>query len=298
MRAVIITAAIVLLAMATASAQQATVATPFHAVGDSFHESIGTNWGLSGKNWSFSFGAPGMAPAPFGGGNPQAGANLGVARVGRDVSGYFNLHASQGSRRSYTSQSPSVTNMNGMPGYFHDTSLSPFVIGFVPVVGGAPIVGYANPARMPAMRANPAYSSPVARAMANYRSGRPLSGREEDEKPEPDVRPRYVPNPAKPVDSELNDDLILIGPGAQAAAGNPAQPNTAGQPAPSVAQVERTLSRQRARLNEEAQDWFNRGTAAEQAGKTSVAKLYYQMSARRASGEFKQQVQARLDGLK
>jgi len=29
-----------------------------------------------------------------------------------------------------------------------------------------------------------------------------------------------------------------------------------------------------------------------------VARLYYQMAARRASGEFKQQIQARLDALR
>jgi hypothetical protein len=48
----------------------------------------------------------------------------------------------------------------------------------------------------------------------------------------------------------------------------------------------------------EADSYFARAEQAEADGKTSVAKIYYQMAMRRASGDFKQQVQARLDALK
>lgn len=47
----------------------------------------------------------------------------------------------------------------------------------------------------------------------------------------------------------------------------------------------------------EAQDLFDRGEQAEAAGKANVAKLYYQMAAKRSSGELKQQALARLETL-
>jgi hypothetical protein len=47
----------------------------------------------------------------------------------------------------------------------------------------------------------------------------------------------------------------------------------------------------------EAEDFFERGRQAEADGKPSVAKIYYQMAARRAAGELKEQVLARLEAL-
>lgn len=46
---------------------------------------------------------------------------------------------------------------------------------------------------------------------------------------------------------------------------------------------------------DEADNFFARGQKAEADGKPSVAKIYYQMAARRATGDLKRQVQARLD---
>jgi hypothetical protein len=53
-------------------------------------------------------------------------------------------------------------------------------------------------------------------------------------------------------------------------------------------------NRQAARVSE-AESYFARGQQAEADGKASVAKIFYQMAARRATGNLKQQVQARLD---
>ena len=47
----------------------------------------------------------------------------------------------------------------------------------------------------------------------------------------------------------------------------------------------------------EADDYFARGQQAEADGKMAVAKIYYQMAARRATGDLKQQVLARLDAV-
>ena len=60
-------------------------------------------------------------------------------------------------------------------------------------------------------------------------------------------------------------------------------------------QANRT-ARQAARADE-ANDFFARGQAAEADGKPNVAKIYYQMAARRAKGDLKQEVQARLDAI-
>ena len=68
-------------------------------------------------------------------------------------------------------------------------------------------------------------------------------------------------------------------------------------PAPvSDAAAERAsrAARQATRV-EEAASFFARGQQAEADGKPSVAKIYYQMAFRRATGDLKQQVQARLD---
>ena len=49
--------------------------------------------------------------------------------------------------------------------------------------------------------------------------------------------------------------------------------------------------------NSEAYKFFEKGLAAEEAGKANVAKIYYNMAARRAPDELKDAVQAKLDAL-
>jgi hypothetical protein len=49
--------------------------------------------------------------------------------------------------------------------------------------------------------------------------------------------------------------------------------------------------------NSEAYKYFEKGLAAEEAGKASVAKIYYDMAARRAPDELKATVQQKLDEL-
>ena len=74
-----------------------------------------------------------------------------------------------------------------------------------------------------------------------------------------------------------------------------AEPSAA--PATNVAAEEADRSARRATRSSEADSYFARGQQAEADGKPSVAKIYYQMAARRSSGDLKQQVQARLDAL-
>jgi hypothetical protein len=73
--------------------------------------------------------------------------------------------------------------------------------------------------------------------------------------------------------------------------------NKPAAPASNVAAEEADRDARRATRSSEADNYFARGQQAEADGKLSVAKVYYQMAVRRASGDIKQQVQARLDSL-
>jgi len=64
-----------------------------------------------------------------------------------------------------------------------------------------------------------------------------------------------------------------------------------------VAEIQaRRQQQQQTRLTE-AEQFYRRAQDAEEAGKASVAKIYYQMAARRATGELKQQALAKVEGL-
>ena len=115
-----------------ALAQQVRVATPHPTVSHSFYEQFGVNWGIRGNGWFFNFGGP-VAP-PFGGFDPNAGANFGFG----GPNGFLNFTASQGSSTTFSGQTPMVTVINGGTGAFFDQTVRPFVTGVIPVVGGQP----------------------------------------------------------------------------------------------------------------------------------------------------------------
>ncbi len=74
--------------------------------------------------------------------------------------------------------------------------------------------------------------------------------------------------------------------------------NSTSRPQMSVADAQSQRLSQRAVRSDEAVRFFERGRDAEEAGKPNVAKIYYQMAARRAGGgDFKQQVVDRLEAL-
>jgi len=298
------------------SAQQVTVGTPFHALNDSFFENTGTSWGLQGRNWNFSFGGgnPNMAAPQFGGFDPQAGANFGVGFNRGGIGGQFSGNFGQGSRRSFVSQTPSVTLQNGVPGYISDTSQSPFVISYIPIVGGFPSVGFLNP--VPPLPPVPPPVSrlgnpEVLRALQQAREARQRAraGDVPDEPlgaiapaMQPAVRPQARAGRAQA-------DLNLAGPAAApAAAAQPgmdesaralaaASASSAGRPAPSVAEARRMHAAEQAAEDGEAMQFLERARNAEATGKTNVAKTYYQMAARRASGELRTKILDRLQAL-
>ena len=76
-----------------------------------------------------------------------------------------------------------------------------------------------------------------------------------------------------------------------------AQQGSAGPTAMSLAELRAKHQREEQSRSEEAQKWFERAQGAESAGKRNVARVYYQMAARRATGPLKDQITARLDAV-
>jgi len=277
------------------SAQQVTVATPHTAISDSFFEHTGTSWGARGDNWFFQFGPPGnpnSAAPGFGGFDPSAGANLGFGFGGGGWNGNFLGNFSQGSRRSFTSTTPSVTLQNGVPGGVFDSSLSPFVVGHIPVVGGFPVVA---PPMQPMMMPPAPYVPPgpapghpgVMQALQNI----------PDEPAPPKLAAVGDHVPEGPL-----DDFNLVGPNQPASVAPAAQPggspsSTAGRPAPSVAEARRMHEAEAAQQDHEAQTFVERGRTAKNNGKPRLARMYYQMALRRASTDLQQDILALLAAL-
>lgn len=305
-----------LLATATDSSaqQQVTVSTPYQAINDSFFENIGTSWGLRGPNWNLNVNnSPVQAAPQFGGFDPSAGANFGVGFNRGGAQGQFNANLSQGSRRSFTSQTPSVTLQNGVPGYVSDTSQSPFVISYVPVVGGFPTMGSFQP-----MPPQPIFYNPVSGG------GNPAvlqalqEARNQQQPPRADNigqirRPDnaavvpFAEPPARQANlnqvQAVGNDLLLVGGQEAAGAGLAAAAPVAGQEssaargAMSVAEARRLHAAEQGQQEGEVLILVERGRNAEATGKPNVARIYYETAYRKAPASLRQQIRSRLDAL-
>ncbi len=255
------------------TAQQVTVGTPFHGASDSFFEHIGTNWGFNFKGVGVQFGNPNMAAPQFGGFDPAAGINGGFGFGGGGRSGFFNFGAQQGFRQSFVSQTPSLTLTNGYPGFISDSSLSPFVIGYVPVVAGFPVVPmpYANTAfpGQPVLTPGGLFSTiepgndRIATMRRQLAKGRTAARREVA-----DVEPAAPPGRS--------------------------EPSSASRSAPSVAEARLMHRRERTKKATQARALYEQALTAEEDGKPNVAKIYYRMAAKRAPDELRQMIESRL----
>jgi hypothetical protein len=256
-----------------AAAQQVTATVPYHGTSDNFFERTGVHWGLQGKGWSFSFGGAPMAPiagaiAP--GGGVQGGFRFGQPGRG----GFFGLTAEQGAGRSLVGGSPALTTINGLPGVVSDVTFSPFVIGTYPVVGGFPdSLFMASPGFCPSTLYAPTY--PLSRLSE-------LPG-------SPPANTGLVPANKVVVDRNA----------AGGAARRLAEvKDSTGRTAPSVAEARRRYAEDQAAQDREGQQWFDRAIEAERSGNKGAARVYYQMAARRLTGDLKDRALARLASLK
>ena len=77
----------------------------------------------------------------------------------------------------------------------------------------------------------------------------------------------------------------------------PAEDRLAAGAARAVAEEQARREAVRLGRDKEAVEFFERGQEAEEAGKANVAKIYYQMAARRAAGPLKTEAVARLEAI-
>ena len=254
----------VFLAARELPAQQATVRTPFNNVSSGFFEQTGVNWSGHWGGIQFQFGNPGLANPTAGNFIPGAGLSTNFGITGKNFEVNFGFSTSQGYRQSLVDQTPVVTLTNGLPGFVSDTSQSPFVIGQVPVVGNLPMAGPMNPlAVMDSAARCPRRQLPV---------GGPW--------------PAAGIAGGKVASSRLAQRLFA------------AQESSAGRAAPSVAEARRLHELEKAADQADLNVLMERARTAEEEGKPGVAKIYYQMIAKRASGDLKSQAQQRLAALK
>ena len=162
-----------------------------------------------------------------------------------------------------------MTLTNGQPGVFSDTSQTPFVMSEIPVVGGGEMAGPLDPlAALGTVGKLPPMGDPRVHGM-----------------------PQPAGNPGN-------------GPGTGTAAANVAaarfarqlfvaQESTAGRAAPSVAEARRLHALDKAAEGSDVGVLMEKARTAEEEGKPGVAKIYYQMVAKRASGDLKAKAQAR-----
>ena len=173
--------------------------------------------------------------------------------------GFFNLTAGQGANTTFSGQAPSVTVMNGATGFFSDTIQRPFVTSVIPVVG-LPV----PPAIGPVTGGPTVLEERLSRLQAE--GGIPAA---------PQNPPPAAPPP--PAGSSADrGDLSVAEIKARQAAENSAR-DAAGQ-----SEIAALLERAR---------------GAQEAGKPSVARLYLQMAARRATGEQQREIQTAIQRL-
>lgn len=328
-----------------ARAQQTTIATPLSRPSSSFSEQSHTSWGLSGRNWTLGFNAP--VSAPFGGGGAaSAGATGGIGLAGNGVNGYFQFGMGQSSQRSNVSQTPMLTTMPGQWGYVADTSISPFVIGYIPVTSGLPATfGPFATTYSPGAGGLPAFGAvaPVANlngttvqlptfsqfstgttvnvpdgggvnmgginrgAMGQDRAGMPLGPKNQAigaNRGAAGMQVRAQIHDMK----ELEEAVLAAGEAAGAGRGGveadaerqalaAAARSSAGQAAPSVAALRQQAELERAGQGNEFEALWAKAQDAEAQGKLAVARVHYQVIARRGPSELKEKATARLAAL-
>ncbi|TWU05509.1 hypothetical protein [Stieleria varia] len=141
MPAMLCAALVMVLSTQVASAQMITTQAPFQQIGSSFHEQNGVQWSIGGPNFQANFGG-GNVQAPFGNPDPNSGLRTGIGFGSGPIRGSLGLNFAQGSSRSISSTTPSLTTMNGYPGSISSQTIRPFVTGVTPVVSGG---GYGQP---------------------------------------------------------------------------------------------------------------------------------------------------------
>ncbi|GAA5505297.1 hypothetical protein [Novipirellula caenicola] len=143
---IVLSMAMIALDRTAVVAQMINTSVPLQTIGSNSFENNQFGFSLQGPNF-FANINPGNNPAPFA---PEA-VNSGVTgnvrqNLGNGVSGNLRFSFAQGSSQTFSSTTPSVTTMNGVPGSIVSQTVTPFVTGITPVVGSYPVL--ANPSQI------------------------------------------------------------------------------------------------------------------------------------------------------
>jgi hypothetical protein len=145
------------LSLPIVSAQMIGVGTPMNGFGNSWYERQGVGFGFSlpGGQWGgsrvvgllpngqfnptghlqFTQGSFGSAIPTFGGYDPNAAGRFGFGVGGQGGGFRLGLEFGKGSTRTITSTAPSLMVQNGAGGFISSGQWTPFVTGWIPVVG-------------------------------------------------------------------------------------------------------------------------------------------------------------------
>lgn len=270
----------------SASAQMTTIGTSQQNVRNSFFEGINSGWSVRGPNFFANFGGGGNAAAPqFGGYNPNAGIQSGFTFGGGPFSGGFNFSAAQGNSSSFTSETPLLTTMNGQYGSLFIGRERPFVTSLVPIVGPgvvayAPVVsGVPTFPQLSPLAPQLPWQAQLAAQGGLRRPGMGVLKLDQD-----------GPAPRAPAVRQAGADGVEQGvEGGRAGLIDALPPTRAERDRQKVAAEAAKLA--------SAKSYFDKGVDAEQSGKPAVAKLYFEMAARRADGELKAEAEQRVKSL-
>lgn len=262
-------AAAVMLSGEEAAAQQTTIRTPLQGAGSSFFESTNVGFSLNMPGVFAKFGGTPAVPQ-FGGYSPNAGLSGGFGIGGGGLGANFNFNFAQGGSRSLISTTPMLTGINGYPNSLTFGTQRPFVTGLVPVLGS----GALSPLRPPFEDLGPAntVAGRLRRGEFQMRNGRVIA---------PGVGSTATPA----VDS-----------GATPANSGPAASRIDPLP-PTRAQRQQRQAAAEATEQIAARRYFDRGTQALASDKLKVARLYFRMAARRASGDLSEEIARHVDRL-
>lgn len=240
-------------------AQQVTISVPQQNVSTGYYEYIGGQWVYFGPGFMLGFG--GQSFPQFGRFDPNAGLSGGFAFGSGGTGGQFNFNAAAGGSTTFSSYTPMLTVTNGVPGYFFEGQLTPFVTGIVPTVSN-PVVN--NPAFQNLGAAN-TLAGRMQRGEFHIRHGRVHAG--------PDPRQQLPPELA-------------------------AVPNLfAPLPVPGAIRQEAIPLAQIPMDESAAEVLWDKGQQLEAEGKPGAARLLYQSALRQAQGGLRHQLETRLRAL-
>jgi hypothetical protein len=284
--------------LATVSAQQIQLTSPFHSINEGFYENFGI--GLSpiertGRRggWFFSGTPANSTPPQFGGYDPAADARFGFRM------GPFGLNAvaGQGSNRTHVMEAPTIVIPSGGSGSIFSGSIRPFVTGITPIVGNAPM-GPMVPMATPVM------TSPLSERLERMGVSEEQLAARAAEYAARRERDRLTEVRAAPAAPARDDAPLVIQGGRMAGSGSEGSAasgasagSTANHGDLSLREIRQQQAERDAGRQYEALVLIEKGRGKEADGQPGLAKIYYQQALSRAEGTLREQIEAKIRAM-